>query len=400
MTRYVVMGAGMMGRVVAADLLASEENARVTLCDANQTLLSNARSELELELDLDADRVQVQCLDAAEASRATEALAGYDVAVAALPHGLSLSLVKAAIEAKTSLVDLVGEAPEARRALDGEAKIAGITVIPGCGVAPGISNFCVGHAMTVLEETMRAVIYVGGIPKRAEPPLYYQTVYLLESVLQAYRRPATIRRDGQWTQVEPLTGLESLDFEEPIGTLEAFFTDGLGSLPITLGEQIGDELYEKTLRYPGHAANIGVLRDSGMLSDEEIEVGSASVAPVRVLQRVLENKLKLSPEGDILVMRVVVEGLVSRRERRHTFELVDHFDAERGHTAMGRTTGFTAACAARAIARGDIPEKGVVFPEEIFTGTRYDSIVSELQTKGVHVVHEEGGDDRGLGSGV
>ncbi len=381
--RYAVFGAGMMGRVVAQDLLASEADASVALFDRSDELLADAAKGI-------ADsRLSTRTFDANERVAAARAMEGHDVAIAALPHGLSLSLVESAIASGTSLVDLVGEAPDKRRALDAEARAAGSLIVPGCGVAPGISNFCVGRGVELLDETDKAAIYVGGIPRKPEPPLWYQTVFLLESVLTAYRRKATIRRDGAWVEVEPLTDLEELEFPGAIGKLEAFYTDGLGSLPMTVGERVRSDLYEKTLRYPGHVAGILFLQQCGLLSPTPVDVADISVAPVAVLQKVLEDKLRLGPEGDILVMRVVVEGHSAGRSVAHEFELIDYFDADKGHTAMARTTGFTAACAARRIAAGVIEGAGVRFPEEIFLGEQFDAIVAELGTKGVRVEHRE-----------
>ena len=381
--RYAVFGAGMMGRVVAQDLLASEADAKVALFDRSRELLENAAERI-------ADsRLTSESCDAKDGDAVARAMEGHDVAIAALPHGLSLSLIESAIASGTSLVDLVGDAPDKRRALDAEARAAGSLIVPGCGVAPGISNFCVGRGVELLDETDKAGIYVGGIPRRPEPPLWYQTVFLLESVLTAYRRKATIRRDGRWVEVEPLTEIEELDFPEPIGKLEAFYTDGLGSLPITVGERVGSDLYEKTLRYPGHVTGILFLQQCGLLSPTPVDVAGTSVAPSALLQRVLEDKLRLGPEGDILAMRVVVEGRSGGRSVAHEFELIDYFDAEKSHTAMARTTGFTAACAARRIASGVIEGAGVRFPEEIFLGEQFDSIVAELGSKGVRVEHRE-----------
>jgi lysine 6-dehydrogenase len=89
-------------------------------------------------------------------------------------------------------------------------------------------------------------------------------------------------------------------------------------------------------------------------------------------------------------MRVIVEGTKDGRPRKHTFELIDEFDADRNHTAMARTTGFTATCTARMIAQGELPEKGVLFPEQIFTGARFGKIIDALAERGVRVTHEEG----------
>lgn len=383
MTRYTVVGAGMMGRVVAEDLLVSETSATVTLLDRSPELLAAAVERIG------DTRLVTEVVDATDRDAVAGKMKGSDVAIAALPHGLSLGLVESAIASGTSLVDLVGEAPEKRRALDGDARRAGCLIVPGCGVAPGISNFCVGRGIELLDETDTAAIYVGGLPLKPAPPLWYQTVFLLESVLAAYRRKAVIRRDGRAVEVEPLSDLETVEFPEPIGALEAFYTDGLGSLPITVGEHVRRDLYEKTLRYPGHVAGISFLQQCGLMSTTPVDVDGVTVAPVRVLQKVLEDELALGPEGDVLAMRILVEGRSRGRDVVHEFELVDYYDPEKDHTAMARTTGFTAACAARRIAAGALESAGVRFPEELFVGERFDSIVSELAGKGVRISHRE-----------
>ena len=368
-----------MGRVVAEDLLGSENDATVTLVDRSRALLDGAVDRIG------DDRLSTDVVDVTDRAAAVQAMGSCDVAIAALPHGLSLPAVESAIASGTSLVDLVGEAPAKRRALDGDAREAGCLIVPGCGVAPGISNFCVGRGMELLDETDKAAIYVGGIPRKPKPPLFYETVFLLESVLAAYRRKATIRRDGEEVVVDPLTGIEELEFPSPIGTLEAFYTDGLGSLPITVGERVRTDLYEKTLRYPGHVAGIQFLQQCGLLSPTPVDVGETTVAPVKLLEAVLAGSLELAPEGDILVLRVIVEG----GGVAHEFELIDYLDASKGHTAMARTTGFTAACAARRIASGELDDLGVRFPEELFLGDAFDSIVAELASKGVDIRYHE-----------
>jgi lysine 6-dehydrogenase len=333
--------------------------------------------------------VRPEKVDAKNRPATVKVLRGCDLALGALPHGLSLGLVEAAVEAGTSLVDLVGEGAAARAALDARAKEAGCLVIPGCGVAPGISNFCIGQGVKLVDQAESGSIYVGGIPREKRPPLYYETVYLLESVFNAYTREAVLIRNGEEVKVKPLAGLESVRFPEPIGTLEAFYTDGLASLSVTMRDTFKKELFEKTLRYPGHVERVELLKQCGLLGDDPVQVGDAEVVPRRVLLRLLEEPLRLGPEGDILAMRVVVEGVKGGRPKKHTFELIDFYDAEKKHTAMARTTGFTAACAARLITSGDIPDKGVLFPEQIFIGPRYDRITGALAERGVEVKHTE-----------
>jgi len=381
MSSYAVLGASMMGRVAAKDLLTTEPDARVTLLDIDPRLLE------EVAEGLSSPRLVPLELDVTDRERATQALRGHVAAVGALPHAGSLAAVEASIDAGVSLVDLVGSKPELRRALDQRAREAGILVVPGLGVAPGLSNVLVARGMAALDETRDAVIYVGGIPRERTPPLEYQTVYSLVSMFGAYLRPAQIWVDGEKTTAEPLTGIEILEFPPPIGPLEAFYTDGLASLVLTVPHRIRGSLSEKTLRYPGFAEKVKVLKDCGLLGAEPVQVGEVSVAPRDVLVHQLGSTLELGPQGDILAMRVVVKGASAGQEASHTFELVDFMDPATGDTAMARTTCFPATIAARMIARGEIPERGVRFPEELFAERLGDHLLEELENRGVRVRH-------------
>lgn len=381
MERYAVMGAGLMGRVVAKDLLQAESDATVTLFDYSGGCLTEAAEFI-------ADpRLGTEQLDVSETDRAARMLEGHAVAVGALPHRCSLDGIAAAIAAAVPIVDLVGGDPERRQELEQGAVEAGVLVIPGCGVAPGVSNVLIARGVELLDEALEAVIYVGGLPRQREPPLEYQIVYSLESVFGACVRPARIRRDGQEVTVEPLSGLELLEFPEPIGTLEAFYTDGLASLLMTMSGRIKRFLAEKTLRYPGFAERVRLLRGCGLLDTEPVRVGSAEVAPVDLLIRRLTPILELGPEGDILVMRVTVKGLADGKECTHSFDLLDHFDPRTKYTAMARTTCFPAAVAARMIGAGRIPGTGVRFPEQVFIGSLGDEFLSALAGRGLAIKH-------------
>jgi hypothetical protein len=40
------------------------------------------------------------------------------------------------------------------------------------------------------------------------------------------------------------------------------------------------------------------------------------------------------------------------------------------------------------MAGGELAERGVRFPEEVFSGQMWDALVSELKVRGVEVTHE------------
>ena len=381
MKKYVVLGAGLMGKIIAKDILESETDVTVTLIDNNELLLK------EVYDFINRDRLTICNLDLNDKDTAISQLKGHDVIISALSHSMSLPSLKLAVQAQVSIIDLVGEAPEKQFALDKEAKVAGIVIIPGCGVAPGISNICVGRGVELLDKTDEAIIYVGGLPKIKEPPLYYQTVYRLESVLGAYLRKVPIIKAGKEIEVEAMSGLEFVDFPEPVGRLEAFYTDGLCSLMVTMKSKISQHLAEKTLRYPGHTDRIRFLKECGMLEKDPVKIDSNEVKPLDVLINQLSPKLKLSDEGDLLIMRIIIKGIKDGKQQTHTFELYDEYDPETGYTAMARTTGFPAVIAAGMIIDETINEKGVKFPEQIFSTELFDTFFSTLERYNIQIDH-------------
>ncbi|MFQ5823385.1 MAG: saccharopine dehydrogenase family protein [bacterium] len=381
MKKYAVLGAGLMGRVVVKDIVEKAPDAQVTLIDINEALLK------ELYNFIGQTKLKVCMLNVSDTTATASILRKHDVVISALPHRLSLPAIKAAIKACVSIVDLVGEAPEKRLALHHEAENVGITIIPGCGVAPGISNICVGRGVELLDETHEAIIYVGGLPKKKEPPLYYQTVYSLESVFDAYLRKARILRKGEIVEVEPMSGVEKINFPEPMGQLEAFYTDGLASLIVTMKGKISHHLAEKTLRYPGHRDRIKLLESCGMLEEKPVLINSHEITPLDFLIKQLSNVLKLSPDGDLLIMRIVIKGIKDGTSRTHTFELFDQFDPANQITAMARTTAFPAVWAARMITDKRINKKGVQFPEQIFSTELFSEFISAMRKNNIQISH-------------
>jgi len=387
MSKYAVLGASLMGRFAAKELLRSEPDACVTLLDLDQGMLDETGGLLVRDPWV-GQRLVTACIDARDTDQTEAALAGHDAAIGALPHACALDALKAAIRAGVPTVDLVGSKPELRRELDRSAHDAGVIIVPGLGVAPGLSNVLVARGVRLLDQAHEAVIYVGGIPAEPTPPLQYQTVYSLVSMFGVLLQPVQVLKDGSWTTVDPLSGLEHLEFPPPIGTLEAFCTDGLASLVLTMQGRIRDSLEEKTLRYPGFAAKLRFLDECGLLQTEAVKVGEAELAPRDLLIDRLAPRLRLGPKGDILVMRVVVKGERDGGPCTHLFDLVDYKDPVSGDTAMARTTGFPATIAARMMAGGTIDEIGVCFPEELFAGARGDQLLTELAAKGVLITHE------------
>ena len=126
----------------------------------------------------------------------------------------------------------------------------GITVIPDCGLAPGMVNILAEHAINQLDKVEVLRIFVGGLPQQPEPPLNYQIVYSLEGVLDYYTTLSWVLRDGKRTQVKALSEVEPVRFDGTVGELEGFHTaGGLSTMAFRYEGKIPTMEY-KTLRYP------------------------------------------------------------------------------------------------------------------------------------------------------
>ena len=382
MNRFLVLGAGKMGYVLAKDLIDSDEKNQVTLVDICSEQLKHAsdiiRSErlIPVQKNIEDERQREESFD------------DHDVVLCALLHKHSLLALETAVRKSVHFVDIVGEWPLERLKYDDKAMKEGITLISGLGVSPGITNICIGRGTHLLDETEKAMIYVGGNPVQPKPPLNYRIVYAVDSLLGLYERKVQILKGGQIKEVEPLSGLESISFSASFSKMECFYTDGLNSLIQTMQGKIKDELAEKTIRHQGHAQGIQVLKDCGLFSRERIRVGDQEVIPRKVLETMLDSEMRLEDEKDVTLLRVVVKGEEGGQAKTHVFEMIDFFDSEKGFTSMGKTTSFPASIAAQMIVSGHITQRGSLFPENIFHADLFHPFMDALRKRGVTITHK------------
>lgn len=347
MKKIVVLGSGMVGRVIAADLAGDFHVTAVDVDRANLGKLGAAPLE---RLTADLSRPETVSRLARDS----------DLVVGAVPGFMGFATLKAVIEAGTSVVD-ISFFPEDAFALDEAARSRGVTAVVDCGVAPGMSNLILGyHAARMKVTDFRC--YVGGLPVKREFPFEYKAPFSPADVIEEYIRPARYKENGFVVVKPALSDAELMDFSE-VGTLEAFNSDGLRSLLTTMAVP---NMIEKTLRYPGHANHIKVLRDSGFFGRDDMEVRGCRVKPLDVTSAILFRHWQLHEEDDeFTIMRIVVEGLDEGRAMRIQYELFDRRDKATGFSSMARTTGFPAAAAARLVLEGGLTREGICPPEFI-----------------------------------
>jgi saccharopine dehydrogenase-like NADP-dependent oxidoreductase len=387
-TFAVVGGAGAMGRITVRDL--------VETCAATDEVVI-ADFDVEKGAALAASlagagspRVRAVKIDVTDRPGAARALAGAFVVVNAVQYQLNLDVMEAALAVGAHYVDMGGLFHVTRRQLelDGRFKAAGRTAILGMGAAPGIANLLARLGAEQLDEVREIHIRVGGMDDtryRDAPAL--PVAYSLKTILEEFSMEPAVFTKGEFRFVAPMSGAKPHRFPPPVGTLRPMYTlhSEVATLPLTYREKGIQEVSFKIAFDPEFVDRVRFLRDLGMASHEELEVGGARVKPIDVVNKVAMSQKparKVGPLRQYEVVRAVVKG---KREGKKVTWVVDLHT--RGMPAWGIgldiDTGSPPAVAAQMLAAGEITVNGAVPPE---VAVPCDSFFARLKSRRMKVI--------------
>lgn len=348
--RYLLLGSGLQGTAIAWDLLFnSESTTQITVCDIDIDSLNT------LSAKINDSRLHILQADVSDKETILPLANNADVMISAVNYWFNASLTEVAIEAGTHFLDLGGNNDIVAKqfAQNEMAEKAGVTIIPDCGLAPGLAGLIGWELSTRFDECQEVHLRVGGLPLEPQPPMNYGIVFSVEGLINEYIEPAVVIRDGEVRTVPSMTELEELTFPAPFGKLEAFQTSGgISTLPETMLGKVTNLDY-KTIRYPGHCAQVNLLMSLGLTSSEKIKVDGVEVSPRKVLANRLDAKLP--PAGtDVVLLQATATGLIDGKQQTHSLQIIDRADEKTGLSAMMRMTGFPAAIIASMLAKGTI----------------------------------------------
>ena len=373
--RMLVLGAGLQGSACAYDLLQRSEVERVTLADLHPNRVAAFLKKRKNK------RLVTVRLDARRRPQLEKLMRGHDAVMSALPYYFNYSVAKAAVAAGLHCADLGGntEIVQKQKTLHKAAQKKGVSVIPDCGLAPGMVNIIAAEGIRRVGEAESVKIFVGGLPQQPEPPLNYQIVYSLEGALDYYTTSSWVLREGRPQRVDALSELEEVVFPSPVGTLEAFHTGGgISTMPWAYSGKVRTMEY-KTLRYPGHVAIMRPIRELGLLALDPVKVKGVEIVPRDAFIAAVSPQLTKPNGHDLVALRVEVQG---RDGRRVAWQLLDYFDDATGISAMMRTTGYSLAITGVMQADGRISASGVFTPDE---AVPFQPYVEELRRRGVEI---------------
>jgi lysine 6-dehydrogenase len=373
--KYTVIGAGMMGSAAAYDLAITDPGNEVVLADINLPQATRAAQAI-------GPNVKPLRLDVNVQKDLAKTVEGNDAVISAVSYSVNLQITKAAIQAGVHLCDLGGndEVVEKQLKFDAEAKDKGVTIIPNCGLAPGLINILAMEGVKELDELYSVHLRVGGLPQHPRPPLFYQIVFSVEGLINEYVEKAAVIRDGELLHIDPMSDLEVIDFPR-LGELEAFNTSGgISTLTELLRGRVRNLDY-KTIRYKGHCEKFKTLLDLGFATNEPIMVGGSVKTNREFFADLLRRKLEYG-DRDLVVARATLTGRNSRVEKTLVYEFVDYYDDGTKMTAMMRTTAFPTSIIAQMLAHGLINSRGVLPPEVCVPG---DRMIAELGKRNIRI---------------
>jgi lysine 6-dehydrogenase len=356
----IVIGSGLMGRAIAHDLCKHSNFDNITIADKDDETLQSAESFLE------GNNIDFVGLNVEDTNEVKKHFQNIDIAISAIPYRFNYDLARIAIETKTHFLDLGGnnQVVESERGLFEKAKKNDVTIIPDCGLAPGLVSIITRDIVDEMDSVDYVKLRVGGLPMDPKPPLNYQIVFSPNGLINEYVEDAMVLDHGEIIKKKSMTDIETVSFPKPFGNMEAFITSGgCSTLPYTYRKCIGYLDY-KTIRYPGHCEKFKPLLDMGLAGEDPVDIGNQKIIPRNLLIALLLKNVPTTGE-DVVLLKVLSEGIKNNKKCHLEYIMVDYYDDKNYITAMMRTTGYPVSITAQMIEDGTINRRGVFCPEEV-----------------------------------
>jgi saccharopine dehydrogenase-like NADP-dependent oxidoreductase len=380
----VLGGAGLQGRAVLHDLSKSTTVKDVVCADRDFAPLSSFGKFLDM------GKIKMEKLDIRDRKASVSLMRdNVDVVIDVLPKGFVEDVNEAILEAGVNMVKTSYRSPGSSE-INERALAQGITILPECGLDPGIDLVLCGYGVSQMDEVHELHSYCGGFPEStaANNPFKYKITWTWNGVLLSYKRPAKLLKEGRIIDIpandqHAEQWIDAIDFPG-VGRLELIpngnavvFADYLG-ISKTLRSTS-----RCSMRWPGHSAFWKKLVDLNFLSDEPVKGLTGEITPHQFMAKHLEPQLQYGEdERDMVAMRNIIVGSKGGKKIRITYDMLDMRDMETGLFAMNRTVGYTASIVAQMLLNGEIKKKGLLTP---IRDIPYQRFLEEIRKRGITI---------------
>ena len=365
MKNFCVIGSGRQGTAAAYDIVSHGKPKSLTVIDSNNHNLEKCKNKIKKLTNFDVDIINI---DINDENRLIKSLLDIDIFLSSVPYKFNLYLTDVAIKSKSSMVDLGGHTNNVIKQLEKskEAKEAGITIVPDCGMGPGMNVSMALLAMEGFDKVEEVRVWDGGLPQEPNPPWNYNLFFNIAGLTNEYDGNAYFLRDGKVTEVPCFEDIEILGFNS-IGNLEAAVTSGgLSTMPWTFENKI-KLLENKTLRYSGHWQQMIAFRQLGLFREDKLKIEDVEISPRDFYHSLLEPQLEEDSLKDICIMRTEATGILNGQKSTKTIECIEKYDEHTEFLAMEMWTGYHASMVMQHIAASKI-ESGAYPIETALSG--------------------------------
>ncbi len=361
-----------MGMVTVRDLAEAPEVSEVIIGDIN---VEKAEEVAEWT---GKEKISIRKIDVSSIENLASVMKDADAVANAAPYHLNLAVTKAAIKAGKNLTDLGGVYYMTLKQLelDNEAKNAGITVVLGCGLAPGVADILAKHGADKLDKVEEVHVWYGD---RSFEPAKYK--WSFRTVLEEYTKGPVIYEDGEFKRLPPFSGKQLVKFPAPVGERPCCYAlySGLATLPQTIGK--GVRKIDCSMSYTQEdELRIKVLNELGLTSDKPIKIGGVQISPREFLLRCVPPPDVRAKDASSLI--VEIKGEKDNFPMRIRYNLVQQFHEKYGVSAIAYLTGVPLSIVSQMLAKDEIKERGVLPPE---IAVPHETFFKELAKRGITI---------------
>ena len=276
--RIVVLGGGGKMGSIAVQALSKEDRVdEIVIADYN-TEAAQVVADF-----IGSPKIRIQFADVNDHDGLVKVLQGANACVNATVYYTNLQVMEACLEAGVPYTDLGGLFHVTLKQLELSERFAarGLSAVLGMGSAPGVPNIQARYAADRLD-TMEYIHIYDGI--KPPPPDDLRFTYAVPTILDEMNMPPVVYRDGEFVEVEPLTGFEDYMFSDNLGVLPMHYSlhSEVATLPRTFRAKGVRECFFK-INYWGMAKEtvekVRVLGEFGFNDTQPVNVKGTSVVP-------------------------------------------------------------------------------------------------------------------------
>ncbi len=261
-----------------------------------------------------------------------------DLLISALPGDVGELGLKLALKFKKDLIDISDLEHSFYLKNKKKIKEKGILVIPLAGFSPGLVNFICGRESK--ENKVKEIeISAGSLSPKS---FFFPFLWCFEDLIEGHQSKATVLRNGKKIKVSPFSDYRKEKIEKI--DAESYLAEGLCSLIDTL--KVKNMSY-RVIRNLGFSYFFKYLDGYGFLNDQNIDFTK------KILESRKQDNLTL---GEIRIKVAKKQILWKMKTFSKKNEKLN---------SMQKITAIFPVALAKELLRGNISQKGLVFPEQL-----------------------------------